>query len=238
MVTRTRTTRMVRDTDGEDGDKDGEHKDRNKDDDGQRTRPARAGRGQLVDGWEGGLHRVLGALSASAPSYIRTRRRPNAPPHHAQREARPSCSVLRGLVSGLGTFAARQRPGPAMRGEQERSPEWSDASRACVRALCISDARTRRRVASRLATCDVILPLAPRQCEVRRWTRRDTASVHVWVPRYQTTRLCCTVLKKIYFCFILSVCVCTLDSTHDALGYLGACIPPCIPLVLARCLSR
>ena len=188
VVTRTRTTRMVRNTDGEDGDKDGEHKDKNKDNDGRRTRPARAGRGQLMDGWEGGLHRVLGALSASAPSYIRTRQRPNTPPHHAQWEARPSCSVLRGLVSGLGTFAARQRPGPAMRGEHVEG--------VCARPLYLGCAHTSSR---RVATCDVILPLAPRRCEVRRWTRCNTASVRVRAPRYRTARLRCTVLKKIYF---------------------------------------
>ena len=131
---------------------------------------------------------------------------------HAQRAARPSCSVLRGLVSGLGT-ASVQALGlcHAMQCEQERSPERSDASLACVRVLptlFLGCAHASRRVALRLATSSCLLHPVGWGCRLLRGCRHrgnweapcciqsDIASHLPGSSRYRTAT--CTLPRRKY----------------------------------------
>ena len=82
--------------------------------------------------------------------------------HHAQRAARPSCSVLSWLASGLGRFASLQGPGlGTLRCDAMRAGAGFRMER-CVASECVPVFCSSRALMRRGAPCNVIPhPLCP-----------------------------------------------------------------------------
>ena len=199
-------------------------------------------------GREGRVHRVLGIPPSSAPSYIRTRRRPNTP-RHAQRASRPSGFVFGPVRARVRTWdvrvCVRVRDPAAMGAGAVPSPERrvDVCSLFANRVLRFSDARTRR-VASRHPTPDVVPPPARRAASaatLQRCRRRGDLEARcslLDVRRDATThvRVPCTLYPPILpdsavqywkniFRSSLSVCVRANPTCNPTCYDLGAYIP-------------